>query len=141
MFRKRATGLFSLAESLLDKLSLKPSTRELWRANRKAGASWWQFVHGYVSARWPYGYIGSAIGERVRVGLRLLRVVFAPFLAKALSPRRWADGYHGKVILTGKASRLVRIQEEVQSTVPERVIPFENARDLILSRRDHICAL
>lgn len=120
-------------------MGIKASTRQFVRTAREAGISWWQTLHGYVYARWPYGYIGAAIGERRE--RRLLRILFAPFLLKGLSPRRWANGYHGKVMPTERATRLVTIQEEIRVTVPERVIPFESARDLVLSHPDHIVVL
>ena len=121
------------------KITPQPSTRWLWRARKEGRKSLWQFIHGYVYARWPYSYIGSAIGERAE--LRWRRLLFAPFLLKSLSPRRWADGYHGKVMPTEKATRLVQIQEDIQVTVPEQVIPFESARSLVLSHPDHVVVL
>lgn len=115
------------------------SRRSFFRAGREAAASWWQRIHGYVYARWPYGYIGAAIGEK-RL-FKALRVLFSPWLIKALSPRRWAEGYHGKVLPTAEAVKLVHIQEPVEAALPERVIPFATARDLILRDPDHLVAL
>jgi len=117
----------------------KSSTKRFWQAAREAGKPWWRFLHGYFYARWPLGYIGSAIGERGE--LRWLRPIFAPFLLKALSPRRWANGYHGKVMPTESVKRLVTVHEDVELTVPEQVIPFKSARGLVLSQPDHIVVL
>jgi ferredoxin len=119
--------------------AIQSSTRLFWQTGRKAGRSWWQIFHGYVYARWPYGYIGSALSERRE--LRTLRVLFAPFLLKALKPQEWADEYHGKVIPTLLAKRLVTVQEDLALPQPEQVIPFASARDLILKHPDHIVAL
>jgi ferredoxin len=117
----------------------KPATRRFWNVAAGAGRSWWHRLHGYVYGRWPYGYIGSAIGEhRER---RWQRILYAPFLIKTFARQRWADGYHGKVMPTDQATRLVRIEQEVNTVVPEQVIPFHSARDLILSQPDHIIAL
>ncbi|HHX66097.1 MAG TPA: 4Fe-4S binding protein [Chloroflexi bacterium] len=121
------------------RLRPRPSTRRFWQVAARAGQSLWHRVHGYVYARWPYGYIGSAIGERR--DRRRQRILFAPFLAKALGKQRWADGYHGKIMPTEKATRLVRIEQEVHLTVPEQVIPFHSARDIILTQPGHIVAL
>jgi len=85
-------GLF-LAEG---SLRPKESTRRLWRASRLRGRSLFQFLHGYAYTRWPYGYIGSAIGERRE--LLWLRALFAPFLVRALFPTRWVAEYHGKAV-------------------------------------------
>jgi len=121
--------------------SLRPkvSTKRLWRASRQQGGSLWQFLHGYVYSRWPYGYIGSAIGEKR--GLLWLRALFAPFLVRALSPMRWAAEYHGKAVPVQTARRLVSVREEVQMTVPQEAIPFENARQLVLQHPQHIAVL
>jgi ferredoxin len=117
----------------------RPSTRTLWRESRARGKSVWQFIHGYVYARWTYGYIGSAIGERR--ALLPLRLLFAPFLAKALSSQRWAASYHGKVVPTEQARRLVRIDQAIDTLVPEQVIPFPAVRELVLSRNMPIVVL
>ena len=119
-------------------LGLKASTWGFVRAARAGGKSIWETLHGYVYARWPYAYIGSAIGERPP--LRRLRAVLAPFLLGALRPARWADGYHGKVMPTAAAARLVDVREDIAAVVPEQIIPFDHARDLILSQENRIVA-
>jgi len=117
----------------------RASTRALWRETRARDKSLGQFIHAYVYARWPYGYIGSAIGElRRQLPKRLL---FAPWLLKALRPQAWAESYHGKVVPTEEAVRLVRINEAVDTVVPESVIPYHAARELILSCDMPIVAL
>lgn len=123
----------------LGRFGVSASTCRLWRAAREAGQPWWRFVHTYAYARWPYGYIGSGIGERWQ--RRLLLPFFAPFLVRALFPRRWANEYHGKVMPLERATRLVQIKEDVNTVVPEQVMTFEGARDLILSDPDHIAVL
>ena len=140
--RRRGTGPIAFVSRLRSKVrnSLPGApTRRLWRAAREARKPWWTFVHGYVYGRWPYGYIGSAIGERR--GLFPLRILFAPFLLKALFPQKWAAGYHGKVLPTEAAARLVQVKEDVRTVVSEQVIPFETCRDLVLSHPDHIVVL
>lgn len=120
-------------------LRIESSTRSYWVAGRDAGIGWWQRIHGYVYARWPYGYIGAAIGERrERVWQRVL---YAPFIAKALFPQRWAQDYHGKVLPLEQAKRLVQVNEPLTLNLPERVIPFSAARDLVVADPDHLVAL
>ncbi|MFH1085318.1 MAG: hypothetical protein V1772_06115 [Chloroflexota bacterium] len=125
----------------LQRLRLPPraSTRRLWRAQRAAGQSWWHSLHARFYAGWPYGYIGAGIGERPE--LRWRRVLFAPFLLKALRPHAWAESYHGKVMPTAQAERLIRVDEPVDLVVPEQVIPFHTARHLVLLREQPIVAL
>jgi ferredoxin len=133
--------LGALVGLLLAESSLRPkdSTRRLWRASRQQGRSLYQFLHGYAYSRWPYAYIGSAIGERWE--LRWLRALFAPFLVRALSPMRWVAEYHGKALPLQTARRLLSVHEAVQMTVPQEAIPFENARDLVLQHPQHITVL
>ena len=118
---------------------IKPSTKRMWRTAREIGHPWWRFAHTYAYVRWPLGYIGSAIGERRE--LYPLRALFAPFLLRGLRPHEWANEYHGKVVATQSAARLVSVQEEVRLTVPEQVIPFESARDLVLAHPQRIAVL
>jgi ferredoxin len=132
--RPRASG-----RGLWSRLRPKASTRALWQEQKAAGQSWRQKLHAWAYAGFPYGYIGSAIGERRR--LRWLRLFFAPFLLKALKPLPWAESYHGKVMPTAQAARLVQVHESLDAMVPEQVIPFESAQHLVLQRDQPIVAL
>ncbi len=117
----------------------RAATQRFMRVGRAAGVSRWERLHGYVYARWPYAYIGAAIAERTE--RKLLRPLMAPFLALAFFPQRWGRSYHGKVLPTDEAARLVLVQEPIDVTLSEQVIPFETARDLVLADPDHIVAL
>ena len=99
----------------------------------------YQRLHGYAYLRWPYGYIGAAIGERRADRWR--RLLYAPFLWRALYPQRWAAEYHGKVVPTSAAGRLLTVREDVAVTLPEQVIPHATARDLLLRHTQPIVAL
>jgi len=121
---------------------LSPMTWAWFRQGRQAGRSWWDLLHGYVYARWPYGYIGSAIGERRE--LIPLRALFAPFLARGLGrrgPQRWAAEYHGKVVPTETATRLIDVREPIDVVLPEQVIPHAGARELVLAAGGPIALL
>lgn len=139
MHEQRGTRLAEWWRAFVTRLEPRESTRRLWREARAAGQPWWRFAHTWFYARWPYGYIGAAIGERAHK--RLWLPFFAPFLATALNPHRWAASYHGKVVPTGVASRLVEVNEPIAEVVPEQVIPYESARDLILAAPTTIVAL
>lgn len=42
----------------------RPSNRAfVWEALRTPGYSFFDWLHGYVYARWPYLYIGLGVGE------------------------------------------------------------------------------
>ncbi len=134
-------GIGHILRSLLRRpnTEARAATRRFMQVGRAAGLSWRERLHGYVYARWPYAYIGSAIGERPE--FKRLRPLMAPFLALALFPKRWGRSYHGKVLPTDQATRLVQVREPIELTLSEQVIPFETARDLVLADPDHIVAL
>ncbi len=113
-------------------------------ARRTPGYSLFDWLHGYVYARWPYLYIGIGTGEHP------LARAFGPLLRlwRRLFPRRggdgrptFADGYHGKVVPLSAAAQLVTIAEDVDLGDLEQIIPYALARDLVLRHPDHIVAL
>ena len=114
-------------------------------ARETPGYSLFDLVHGYVYARWPYLYIGVGVGEHRLVRLlgplyRLSRRLFRRG-SQGSGGKHFADGYHGKVLPTDEARRLVMVNEEI--TVPdlEQVIPYARARTIILRNPQHIVAL
>jgi ferredoxin len=142
---------------------VKTSTLEFLReARHTPGFSWFDALHGLVYARWPYLYIGIGTGEHPlarRFGPSVDRVV------KRLSRRNgraeqnptnedadlppeqvkvshtFADSYHGKVVPLESARQLVLVQEDVRLPDLEKIIPYQRARDLILTNPDHIAVL
>jgi ferredoxin len=137
-----------------------PSTLSFIReALHLRGYSFFDWLHGYVYGRWPYLYIGIGTGElpRNRVLRTLVRKVKRLFRFKAaanpsnkliktssqqnLDSGTFADNYHGKVVTLEAAKKLVAVKEEVDLTIPEQVIPYSHARDIILQNPDHIIAL
>ena len=128
---------------------VKPSTREFVKeARRTPGYSFFDLLHGYVYARWPYLYIGIGTGEHP------LAKWLAPFdrwLNRLITKRKpdesdssqigFADTYHGKAIPLETAKRLVSINEEIKIQDLEQVIPYERARSIIMHNPDHIVVL
>jgi ferredoxin len=125
---------------------MKRSTRDFWReGQRTPGFSFLDWLHGYVYGRWPYLYIGIGTGEHW-IPRRLGRV--PAWLGRLVSwvwgegdGASWADGYHGKVVPLETATQLVTIQEDIDLGDLEQVIPYTQARDLILHHPDHLVAL
>jgi ferredoxin len=149
----------------------RPSTRAfIAEARRTPGFTFFDWLHGYVYARWPYLYIGIGTGEHPLT--RVFRPIAAlvdrlatkrpnppapPSLsgkggAELPSPHRggvgeevgevtFADTYHGKVITLEAATRLVSVKQEVELRNLEHVIPYALARDIVLKSPDHIVAL
>ena len=128
---------------------LASSTRAFARAARRlSNYSLFDWLHGYVYMRWPYLYIGTAVGEHP------LGKMLAPLvnLWSRLSPARAGDGrqpppvtfadtYHGKVVPPDAARQLVTVKQEITLTDLEQVIPYARARDIVLCNPDHIVVL
>jgi len=99
-----------------------PSTRRVWK---DAGfLPWFQLRlwHFYFYGRWPRLYIGFLIhhGFRWVSGL-------------GDRGRRWlADRYHGKVLTSELARKLIVMEHPIQRRDLERVLPYRTARQLIV---------
>ena len=141
---------------------LKPSTRAFVREARSAtGYRLFDFLHGYVYARWPYFYIAVATGEHPlgRTVVPLVERVVGLFRGKKrpeppthpappLSEHSngdahvsFADTYHGKVVPLTEASKLIAINRDIPRTDLEQVIPYARAREIVLKNPDHIVVL
>ena len=125
----------------------KPSTRAFTEeARRTVGYSWFDWLHGYVYARWLYLYIAVGTGEHpltriIAPPVRLLGRLF-PFKKDDGQERAtFAQAYHGKVVPLEAATQLVTVDEEVELGDLEQIIPYDQARDLVLQHPDHIVAL
>jgi len=130
-------------------LNAKGSTREFFREGKRTeDYSFYDFLHGYSYIKWPYLYIGVALGEH-----RLSKFLqpFFLFLSKILTPFSddhisnggddWANSYHGKVVPIDEAKRLVSIKEEITITDLEPVIPYTKAKDIIMKNPENIAVL
>ncbi len=128
---------------------IQPSTRAFYREGRKIqGYSLFDFVHGYVYARWPYLYIGIGTGEHplnrvIRPLLGLWGKLFPPRekLTNDKPTVTFADTYHGKVVPLETARQLVSIKEPIHIADLEQVIPYTKARSIIMQHPDHIIVL
>jgi Pyruvate/2-oxoacid:ferredoxin oxidoreductase delta subunit len=125
---------------------VRPSTRAFRQeARRTPGYSLFDWLHGYVYARWPYLYIGIGTGEHplarlFRLPVRLMGRLF-PRRSGDGDPATFADTYHGKVVTLQAATQLVTVEEEVSLTDLESIIPYALARDIVLKNPDHIAVL
>lgn len=128
------------------------STWEFIREARlTSGYRFFDFLHGYVYARWPYLYISIGKGEHTLspVLARLANFanrLFLPILNQNGSRNNGskgsiADTYHGKVLPLKAATELVTIREEIQLENLEKIIPYSKARDIVLKNPDYIVAL
>ncbi|HSJ53914.1 MAG TPA: 4Fe-4S binding protein [Anaerolineae bacterium] len=125
---------------------IKPSTRAFRQeARRTPGYSLFDWLHGYVYARWPYLYIGIGAGTHPlgRLLGPLARGIGRLFPPPADDSQQGtiADGYHGKVVPLEAAAQLVTVQEDVDLGDLEQTIPYPVARDIVLKNPDHIVVL
>lgn len=129
------------------KLPVSRSTRAFIRHARSAeGYSFFDFLHGYVYARWPYLYIGIGVGEHpVARFYASLRSFFDRLLpgspTSETNSGSMADTYHGKVVTTESARQLLSIREPVELRNLEQIIPYPVAKDIIMVDPDHIAVL
>ena len=133
----------------LKDLFIKPSTQAFFdEAHKTPGFSFFDLIHGYVYARWPYLYIGIGIGEHplakwfAPLAGWFNRLVTANKQEEILEEHiGFADTYHGKVVPLETAKGLVTIHDEIHVHDLEQVIPYKRARSIILKNPDHIVAL
>jgi NAD-dependent dihydropyrimidine dehydrogenase PreA subunit len=120
---------------------------------RVSGYSLFDWLHGYVYARWPYLYIGTAVGEHALA--RMLGPVIG-WIGKWIEARAqahstdgsstaravtFADTYHGKIMPLESAKRLVTVGQDIDLRDLEQVIPYALARDIVIQHPDHVVAL
>ena len=131
-----------------------PSTRKFYQESRdNPKHSFGDFIHGYIYGRWVYTYIGVAKGRHpltkilgplfsfVTFLFPKPKVAGAPSAAENQKKITFADGYHGKVMPLGKASKLITVNQPINLPDLEQVIPYKRARAIILENPDHIALL
>jgi Pyruvate/2-oxoacid:ferredoxin oxidoreductase delta subunit len=133
----------------MKKSFIKPSTRAFVKEARKTpNYSLYDFIHGYVYARWPYLYI--SVGKRKHPASKWLLPLGGFFNHLIPKPKNeehdeemisFADTYHGKVVPLDTAKQLVRINEEIKIPDLEQVIPYKRARSIVMKNPDKIVAL
>jgi Pyruvate/2-oxoacid:ferredoxin oxidoreductase delta subunit len=131
---------------------VQPSTKEFIRESRNLpGHRLFDILHGYVYARWPYLYISLGKGEH-RFSPALAKIwqsinhLLLPLLSSKGSEENsagntFAETYHGKVVPLEAAKQLVSVQEDVRLENLEQIIPYGQARDIVLKNPGHIVAL
>jgi NAD-dependent dihydropyrimidine dehydrogenase PreA subunit len=126
---------------------LQPSTVAFWREGRRTpGYSFLDWLHGYVYCRWPYLYVGVALGEHPLSRLlwplgALLSRLYSNGTDDDADRVTSADLYHGKVVPLEAARQLITVREDIELTNLEHIIPYARARDIILKNPDHIVVL
>lgn len=133
---------------------VKDSTIEYFSEAKAHGLPMWERIHGYVYGKWCYHYIGLA-GDKdpwwrtLWAPLVLLIDHLTPFFPseknKLGDPSQkkptWGDTYHGKVMPLQEVSKLVKINRAVNTEIPEQVLPYTRAREIILRNPERIVLL
>lgn len=129
-----------------------PSTRAfISEAKKIPGYRLFDFMHGYVYARWPYLYISIGKGEHPLFPIfAKIGTLFNQYILSLLNSNGkdeipgteiFADSYHGKVVPLEAAKQLVSVQEEIRLENLEQIVPYNKARDIVLTNPGHIVAL
>jgi ferredoxin len=116
------------------------------QARKIPGFSFFDFLHGYVYLRWPFLYISVGTREHklAKWIIPIVNVIGKLFVKSAPGEDEKptaAETYHGKVVTLEAAKQLVMVNEPIELTNLEQVIPFEIARDIIFQDPDHIAVL
>ena len=126
-------------------LFIKPSTEALFKeADKVPGYTLFDRLHGYVYGRWTYLYIAIGTGQHPLAKTLAPVIGFFSRGKKSDVPeenRGTADEYHGKTISLETATQLVMVNEPVSIPDLEHVIPYKQARALILQNPDHIALI
>jgi Pyruvate/2-oxoacid:ferredoxin oxidoreductase delta subunit len=131
---------------------VQPSTKDFIKEARQTpGYRLFDFLHGYVYIRFPYFYISLGKGEHqlspilAKITSSISRL-FRPLFnqngsGKNPGEKTFAEKYHGKVVPLEAATQLVTVQEDVRIENLEKIIPYGQARDIVLKNPEHIVAL
>ena len=131
----------------MNRKNRRSSTKAFFKeADQLPGYSYFDRLHGYVYGRWPYLYIGIAVGTHPLAKIlgpvvNIISRLWPKGNSNASEDITWADGYHGKVMPTETARQLVSINQEIEIHDLEQVIPYKKARTIILKNPDHIVVL
>ena len=133
---------------------IKKSTITYYTVARENGMSLGQWLHGYIYGRWCYHYIGLAGDQKHWWRYALAPFVWlldrhSPFLptdkAKTGDPEQrkptFADTYHGKAMPLAEATKLIKLDRPVNTEVPEQVLPYTRAREIVLNNPEKIVLL
>lgn len=126
---------------------LRPSARAFWReALTRPHGSFIEALHGYIYLRWPLFYIGIGTGRHplarwLAAPLARLGGLLGVWGTREKFGPEFAQSYHGKVMPPGTVPRLIAVERPVSTTVPETVLPFRMARDIILDNADALALL
>lgn len=116
---------------------MKSSTRKFWQMAKITNiSSLLRWIHGYIYGRWVYQYIALGTG-RHPLTRRFINTKPKPKIKESSI----ADSYHGKVISPTSARKIVNLNRPIKIDDLEQIIPYKNARSLLLEGNDDIVVL
>lgn len=127
--------------------AIKQSTRDFYHAaKREKNYSFAKWLHGYIYGRWIYFYIGIGTGEHflARIFSPVANVLIRIFQRKSTNKEpsySFANHYHGKVVPLEAARQFVTVNKKIEMRDLEKIIPYPQARDIVLINPDHIVVL
>jgi len=132
-----------------NKSLIQPSTRAFYAEARKSkNYTLFNFLHGYVYARWIYFYLAMGTGnhplaKRFRPVLGWVGNLITKTAPKTNDQPiiKMEDTYHGKVLSLQAARELVSVKENINLGDLESIIPYALARDIVLQNPDHIVVM
>ncbi|SKA65149.1 4Fe-4S dicluster domain-containing protein [Desulfobaculum bizertense] len=127
---------------------VKPSTVAfLEEAEKLPHFGWLEKLHGYIYGRFCYFYIGVGIGKhpltKLAAPLVWLMDKLYPLHPEETTSSHfsWADSYHGKAVPLDEAVKLIQVNRNIELHNLEHVLPYNNAKDIVLQHPDHIAVL
>lgn len=122
------------------------TSRRFFREADKANLTFTEKLHGYLYAKFPYFYIAVGTGEHFICKIfKPLGAIFTYFMGidneRKNDKPTFADTYHGKVVTTESARKLVTLNRKIEIRDLEQVIPYPRARDIIVENPEFIVAL
>ena len=136
----------------MNNLLRRESTRQFYHeANQMEHFSLFDRLHAYTYIGWPYFYIAVGTGNHwlskiIMPAIQLWRWMFPrkndpDIHSLTIASHSMADTYHGKALPLETAKKLVQVKEDITIEDLEQVIPYIDARSLILKHPDHIAVL
>lgn len=114
---------------------MRSSTKSFWQMAKVTSlSSLVKWVHGYIYGRWIYQYISLGTGRHPLTR----RFISTKPKVKETSI---ADSYHGKVISPDSAKKIITLNRPIKVDDLEKIIPYKNARSLLLEGNDDIVVL
>ena len=100
-----------------------PSTKKVMKVLKSNKLFNLNSIHGYIYGRWTKEYISFAINYLLKS-------------KKIGKKKKWSDSYHGKIITTDHAKKIMMLEENISLKNLETVIPYPYECSCRLARKN-----